>query len=150
MAGSITPPLTDKQKQDWNSFLDFVDKEGFKGSPALDDKDKGLGMYLMQKYRSLNPKVTISYQDVPRVQQALQDYKSTLVDQYKKGLIAPTDSIKNPETDIMGGISPVDGWLGSKTSSYKFPVAQATNADKTATNYGTNTAAFDKDRLAKQ
>lgn len=150
MAGSITPPLTDNQKQDWNQFIDFVDKQGLKGNLILDDKDKGLGMYLMQKYKSLNPKATISYQDVPRVQQTLQDYKATLVDQYKKGLIAPTDSIKNPETDIMGGLSPVDGWLGSKTSSYKFPVAQATNADKSATNYGTNTQAFDKDRLAKQ
>lgn len=49
----------------------------------------------------------------------------------------------------MGGISKVDGWLGSKTSSYKFPTAAATNTNQSVTNYGTNTQAFDKDRLAK-
>ena len=148
--GPQAPPLTDKQKQDWNQFIDFTEKEGFKGNPILDDRDKHLGLYLMQKYKSMNPKSTITYNDVPRVQQELLDYKSHLVNQYKQGLIAPSDTIKNPETDIMPDLSPRDGWLGSKTSSHKFPVAQATNADKSTTNYGTNTAAFDQDRLAKQ
>lgn len=144
------PPLSDKQKQDWNSFLDFVDKEGYKGNPILDDKNKQLGLYLMQKYRSLNPKATITYQDVPRIQGELQAYRNNVVNQWKAGKIQ-TDA--KSEDEIMPGLSPVDGWLGSKTSSHKFPTAVVTNTTdgkSLTTNYGTNVAAFDKDMGLKK
>lgn len=138
------PPLTVKQKTDWNNFIDFVDKEGFKGNALLDAKDKNIGLYLMQKYKSQNPQTTVTYIDVPRVQQELQDYRNNLVGQYKKGLIS-NSGIKS-EDEIMPGLSQVDGWLGSKTSQHKFPVAQATtvvNGKSTTKDFGTDIAAFD-------
>lgn len=146
--GVPVPPLTNQQKQDWNGFIDFVDKSGYKGNPVLDDRNQQLGSYLMQKYRSLNPKATITYQDVPRVQSALQEYRTNLVNQWKAGKVAPMEGVKT-EADIMPQLSEVDGWLGSKTSSHRFPVAVATNADGTKTNYGVNTAAYDKERGIK-
>lgn len=143
------PPLNTQQKNDWNNFIDFVDKQGYKGNPVLDDRNKQLGLFLMQKYKSLNPKTSVTYQDVPRIQQELQDYRNTLVGQYKKGLVAPDESVKT-EADIMPNLSPVDGWLGSKTSSHKFPVAVATNAQGQTQNFGTNVQAYDQARLANK
>jgi hypothetical protein len=134
------PPLTNQQKTDWNSFLDFTDKEGYKGNPILDDRSKQLGQYLMQKYRTLNPKATITYDDVPRVQQSLQDYRNQVVQKWRADhSVMPVKS----EDEIIPGLSDVDGWLGSKTSSHKFPVGGITNTDGSIQQYGTNTAAYD-------
>lgn len=146
MAKSNQPPLSNQQKNDWNRFIDFTDQQGYKGNPLLDERDKNLGLYLMQKYQSLNPKTSITYQDVPRVQAELQDYRNHLVDLYKSGK-ASVDGIKS-EDEIMPDLSPVDGWLGSKTSSHKFPVANMTqnnNGAVSTTNYGTDTQKYDAD-----
>lgn len=138
------PPLNNQQKSDWNGFLDFVDKSGYRGSPLLDQKDKNMGMFLFQKYQSLNPHTTITYNDVPRVQSELQNYRNDLVNKYKSGKVQ-IDGIKS-EDEIMPDLSVADGWLGSKTSSHKFPVAtltQTNNDGTTVTNFGTNLQAYD-------
>jgi len=137
------PPLTPIQRQDWNSFIDFTEKEGYKGNPILDDKDKKLGMYLMQKYKSLNPKSTITYADVPRVQSELQQVKTNAIQEYRKNP-SEFNGVKS-EDEILPSISKVDGWLGSKTSSNKFPVAtliKNTPGKSDTTYYGTNIAAL--------
>jgi len=147
-SGTPIPPLTDQQKIQWNRFIDFMDKEGYKGSDQLDNRDTNMGKFLFQKFKSKNPDVTITYDDVPRVQADLQNYRQHLINQYKSGkMVDKHNDIKDPDKEIMPGLSQVDGWLGSKTSSYKFPTASATNLDQTVTNYGVNTAAFDKDRI---
>lgn len=140
-------PLTNAQKMQWNQYIDFMDKQGMKGNPALDDRSKQLGEFYFNRFKALNPGTTLVYQDVPRVQQALQDYRQNLINQWKSGKMQ-ADGVKS-EADIMGGISPVDGWLGSKTSSYKFPVAVATNGDGTQQNFGVNTQAYDAARGIK-
>lgn len=145
---SAPPELTPSQKNQWNAFVDYMDKSGYKGSQLLDDKDKNLGQFMFDKFKQTTPGITLTYMDVPRVQQDLQNYRNNLVTQYKAGKIAPDESIKS-EDDIMAGLSPVDGWLGSKTSSHKFPVAMATsnvNGNVTTKNYGTNVSQFDADR----
>lgn len=135
-------PLTNEQKQHWNEFLDFVEKQGYKGSSALDNRNMDLGKNLLNKFNSVRSGAKINYEDIPRVQQELQDYRAGLVDKWKKGL-AQSDQIKS-ENDIMSGISPVDGWLGSKTSSYKFPTAVLTTSDGTKHDFGVNTNAYDQ------
>lgn len=135
-----TPKLTPRQKLEWNNFLDFMDKSGYKGSPVLDERDKNLGKFLFDKYKSMTKGVTLDYRDVPRVQQELQDYRTDLVNKYKKGLVQADSSVKT-DADIMPNLSQVDGWLGSKTSSHKFPVAigtQNVNGAVKTTNYGTD------------
>lgn len=140
------PPLSDKQKMEWNRLIDFMDKEGYKGSEHLDNRDTNLGKFLFQKFQAQNPDVTIRYEDVPRVQTELQNYRQHLIQQFKDKKMQASTEIKDPEKEIMPGLSKVDGWLGSKTSSYKFPTAVATNAQGQQTNYGVNTEQFDKDR----
>lgn len=138
------PGLTPVQRNQWNQFIDYLDKQGVKGSPLLDQRDKNLGQYYFQKFAATNPGITINYNDVPRVQQELQDYRNNLINQWKAGKIQG-DDIKTAD-DIMPGLSATDGWLGSKTSSYKYPVASVVrteNGKTTKTDYGTNTEAFD-------
>lgn len=140
-----SPQLTPKQRQDWNSFIDYLDKSGYKGNPMLDDRDKKLGQFLFEKYRHETPGVTITYQDIPRIQQSMQDIRKDAVNMYKTGK-AQFD-VKS-EDEIMPNISAVDGWLGSKTSSHKFPVAVATvnnQGNVTTTNYGTDMERYNKE-----
>lgn len=145
-SGTPIPPLTNKQKQDWNMFIDFMDKQGYKGKPELDDRNTDFGRYMFQKFAAHTPGVTITYADVPRVQKEIQDYRNNLIQQYKAGKLEAGYEIKDPETDIMPGVSKIDGWLGSKTSSYKFPTAVAVGSDGKPVNYGVDVAAYDKDR----
>jgi len=141
----VPPQLTPVQKQQWNQFIDYLDKTGYKGNTMLDDRDKNLGQFLFDKYRHETPGVTITYQDVPRIQQAMIDNRKEAVNLYKTGK-AQFDV--NDESEIMPNLSAVDGWLGSKTSSHKFPVAMATINNKgkvTTTNYGTDMDKYNKE-----
>lgn len=141
-------PLSNDSKTQWNGFIDYLDKRGFKGNPSLDNRDTGLGQKLMEEYRAQNPHFSLSYDQVPMVQQGLQDYRNTVLKQWKAGKMQPDASVKT-EDDLMPGLSNIDGWLGSKTSSYKFPIAYTTDPKTGAVNqnYGVNTAAYDAARL---
>ncbi len=133
------PGLTPQQRMAWNMFIDYLDKQGVKGSPLLDQRDKNLGQYYFQKFASTNPGIPITYNDVPKIQAELQDYRTNLVNQWKSGK-AKIDSIKT-EDEIMPQLSAVDGWLGSKTSSYKYPVytqSVTKNGNTATTDHGTN------------
>lgn len=135
-------PLTTVQKQNWNNFIDFLDKSGYKGSADLDNRDTELGKMLLAKYNAANPKAQIQYEDVPSVQNELQQYRQSLINSWKSGQ-SQGDGIKSVD-DIMPGLSKVDGWLGSKTSSYKFPTAVVTHTDGSKQNFGVNTDLYDK------
>lgn len=145
-----TPPpgLTPLQRNQWNQFIDYLDKQGVKGSPLLDQRDKNLGQYYFQKFASTNPGITITYKDVPRVQQELQDYRNGIIGQWKTGKVQIPDV--KAEDEIMPGLSQADGWLGSKTSSYKYPTASVTTVKNGVTSkkdYGTNTEKYDAENL---
>jgi hypothetical protein len=129
------PPLTLEQRQHWNDFVDYLDKQGYKGSSALDNKNMALGQNLLDKYNQMRPQNKIDYGDIARVQQEIQDHRTNLVNMWKKDPKVITTPIKS-EAEIMPNISPVDGWLGSKTSSWRFPIATRDNSDSTTTNFG--------------
>lgn len=138
------PPLTNDEKQQWNGFIDYLDKKGLRGSALLDNKDTSLGAKLISEYQSVNPNFTLGYDRVSDVQNDLQNYRNQLFKDYQQGKVS-IPGVRTVE-DVMPGISQVDGWLGSKTSNYKYPSAYLTqsqgNSTKT-TNYGVNTAAYD-------
>lgn len=134
--------LSVAQKQNWNNFIDYLDKAGYKGSTDLDNRDTNLGKNLLAKYNAANPNGQINYTDVPAVQSELQNYRQSLIDKWRAGKAVP-DGIKS-EDELMPGLSKIDGWLGSKTSSYKFPTAVLTHADGTKQNFGVNTDLYDK------
>lgn len=132
------PPakLTPEMRQKWNHFVDFVQAQRINPS-VLDQRNKQVGMGLLQKFNMSNPSSALPLDIVPKVQGDIQDYRNELVAKWKAGKVAPIEGVKT-EGDIMGGISPVDGWPGSKTLSTRFPVATMTNADGTKTNFGTD------------
>ncbi len=135
----VTPPLTPEMKTKWNNFIDFVQSQRNINPAMLDQRNKSVGMGLLQKYNMANPQQALPLDIVPAVQSDLQSYRNNLITQWKAGKVAPIDGVKT-EADIMPTISPVDGWPGSKTLSSRFPVAKSDTKD-----YGTDTNAFDKD-----
>lgn len=145
MTGTIAPIGEDK-KAAWNHFIDFMREKGYAGSTALDDRSTKLGEGLMAQYNKQFPKSPITYADVANVQAALQQYRQDLVNRWKSG--QATADIKSAD-EIMPGISKVDGWLGSKTSSYKFPTA-VVDHNGTNIDFGTNTELYDKFMDAKK
>lgn len=135
------PKLTPQQKDNWNKFIDFVALQKMTGNPILDQRNKQVGMSLLQKFNMSNPSNALPVDIVPTVQQNLQDYRNDIINQWKaKKIVA--DDVKS-EDEIMPGISAVDGWPGTKTLATKFPKASVTtNGNKK--DYGTDTDAYEK------
>lgn len=108
--------LQPQQMQEWNQFLDFVKTKGYEGSEDLNKRNKNLGQSLFNEFKTANPNVSINYDIVPDVQNEMQLLKGSTQDFFKR------KNLPGAET-IMEGISPVDGWFGSKTSQFRFPEA---------------------------
>jgi hypothetical protein len=134
--------LTPVEVNYWNGFVDFVDAKGLKGSPELDRRDTKLSQSLFDEYNKIN-KETYDYTTfVTSVQtyiaairvQAIIDIKAghtkdghkVILDGYTVG-----DTTYNFDTNFMVGLSKIDGWAGSKTTSWKFP--STTYVKKTVT-----------------
>lgn len=148
-----TPPakLTPEQKTNWNKFIDFVNTQKMAGSLLLDQRNKQVGMGLLQKFNFANPQNALDLGIVPKVQQELQDYRANIVNQWKSNPQTIPDA--KSENEIMPNLSPVDGWPGSKTLSKKFPTAQMTiqtPQGSTVQNYGTDTDKFDNTYFPKK
>lgn len=109
--------LSPKEMQEWNSYLDFVRSKGMEGSPELNKRDKGLGAQLFAEFKKSNPNVSIGYDVVPLVQNEMQEMQKSTREFLKRR--------NDPNADnVMSGISPVDGWFGSQTSQYRFPIME--------------------------
>lgn len=106
--------LTPQEMQQWNMFLNYVKEQGYEGSPDLNQRNKNLGSTLFSQFKKVNPNITIGYDIVPSVQQEMQLLKENVQGFAKRR--------NDPNADnLMTGISPVDGWFGSKTSQFRFP-----------------------------
>lgn len=141
-ANTAPMPVSNGQKAEWNSFLDYLKQRGMQGNAALDNRNTNLGQKLMEEYRSQNPHFTLTYDQVPQIQADLQSYRQGLLQKWRAGKASPMEGMAN-ENQLMPNLSAVDGWLGSKTSSYKFPNASLTNSDGSVQNFGVNTGAYD-------
>lgn len=107
-------PLTPKQMQDWNRYVDYLELKGYKGSKDLDKKETGLAKKLLEDFRKEYPDASITYDDVKKVQIEMQKLKDQA-----QGFAARRNDPN--ATKIMAGVSQVDGWPGAKTTSFKFP-----------------------------
>ena len=128
-------PLSVQQRQDWNSFLDYLDKKGVGGSKDLDARDKSLGLSYFKQYLKENPKSTITPDIIPQVQ--YDQYLIRKGDSFnglgpeqmaylRKGLTRPDGT----SPYLSRPVSDVDGWLGSLTSKQYYPTARrGTNLD---------------------
>jgi len=138
-------PLTPQQKKAWNDFLDYLKKAGYQGNKSLDNHNMALGQNMLNRFNAMYPGEKVTYAEIPKVQAEMQNIRQQAVANYKKNP-SQYQGVKS-EDDIMQNLSPVDGWLGSKTSMHKFPTAtlivQRPAAKADTTFYGTNTATLD-------
>lgn len=61
----ITPPvgykpLTSQQRQDWNKYLDYLEKKGLQGSPTLDTGVPTKGKIELENYLKQNPNSSLN------------------------------------------------------------------------------------------
>lgn len=138
------PKLTPAQRSQWNQFIDFVEMQKMAGNPALDQRNKNVGLMLLNKFNMANPKMQITPDIIPVVQQEIQDYRNAALQKIKAGQAA----YDGKEEDFMPNLSVVDGWPGTKTLSTRFPGATLTVATPTGTttkSYGQDTESYDRD-----
>lgn len=127
MPGTI---LSSKDREFWNGFVDYVESKGLKGSVDLDKRDLGLSKRLFDEYA----KGAKNYEEfVPSVQQSISDYRNSAIQKARRGEITlPGIDYTNKARPVdvgdealksmfMSGLSDVDGWAGSKTTSWRFP-----------------------------
>lgn len=106
--------LTPQQRKEWNNYVDWLEAKGYKGSPLLDKKETGLAVKLFNQFKQENPSVSITLNHIASVQSEMQKLKDTAQS------FAQRHGDKNA-SNIMSGVSKVDSWPGSKTTSFKFP-----------------------------
>ncbi len=111
--------ITDQLRQDWNDYVDWLEKKGLKGDAKLDEGD--LGLKMIDQYRAEHPETTVSNKTVQQVQEAFEDYKEWVVDQVKQGKAAFAPGVT--EETFMKSLSDADGYAGSLTTAKKFPAA---------------------------
>lgn len=111
--------MTDQLRQDWNDYVDWLEKKGLKGDTSLDEGD--LGLKMIEEYRSEHPETTVSNETVGRIQEEFENYKQWVVDQVKQGKAAFAPGVT--EESFMKNLSDKDGYAGSLTTAKKFPAA---------------------------
>lgn len=145
--GLTIRPLTTAERQDWNAFLDFVKEKGYEGSEKLDKKSETLAQSLFAEYKKLHPATTINYEIVPSVQYEMQKLKET-VQSFSKRRNLPDSAT------VMAGVSKVDGWFGSHTSQFRFPVLVVedfhNNTLVSSKNLGVVNSNFETDQTKKK
>lgn len=127
-AANTTPiVINDQVKGEWNKFQDFTKAQGAQGSKDLDVQSKNMGQSLMDQYRKQNPNTMLTYDYIKPIQQAFADQRLQNIQDLKNGkALAPGFKPNADWSNFMPDQSKVDGWYGSKTSSWYFPTQSST------------------------
>jgi hypothetical protein len=113
-------PLSTKNRQDWNNFVRYVNRDlKVGGSKELDERSSAKGLELLDQYRKDHPGFTLTRDMVPYVQYEFQQLKNT-------GTLPGLDPSKRVRALVddyfsSRNVSPVDGWIGSLTSRQGYP-----------------------------
>lgn len=130
-------PLTVAQKVEWNNFLRFLHRKGYYGQKELDLGDDKT-QQLMDMYRQENPNFSITTQQVPYVQYEIRQLqKGKIPDPEGNFVDISGSSFGKIIPTIYNGkeLSPVDGRVGSLTSTQAYPIAFSREMNK---NWGTD------------
>lgn len=85
--------VSDAIKQDWNSYLTWLDKKGMRGKPELDKG--GLGNNLFKQYLKENPNTSLTEKIIPSIRKAYVDLRNDRLKEIQGG--SATTSTVNPE-----------------------------------------------------
>ncbi|MDT3405067.1 hypothetical protein [Mucilaginibacter terrae] len=109
--------ITRNERMVWNGFVDYLASKNYKGSPELDRPPREKSVQLWKDYCKLN-KLNLDYHEfVSHVQRNIIAYRNYAWSKIKSGKATFTGT----EADFMPGLSTIDGWAGSRTTTYKFP-----------------------------
>ena len=75
-----------KLKQDWNSYLDYLDEKKVRGTDALDKGD--LGNKYFKEYLKSNPNTSLNENIIPKIREAYQDLRNSQIKDIQSGKIA--------------------------------------------------------------
>lgn len=110
-------PVDNNIRTEWNKYVDWLGKKGMKGSAELDKDD--LGGKMIDAYKKENPSTVISREIIPTIQKEFSKYRDWSLNEIKenRGAFAKGTTKDN----FMSNLSKVDGYAGSKTTSFSFP-----------------------------
>jgi len=135
--GDPNEAVNDKLRKDWNEYISFLEKKGYKGHPALDKND--LGGKMIDLYRKENPSTSVSREKIKDIQQEFVKYRNHQLEKIKKGEGAFAQGTN--ETNFLKHLSVVDGIAGQRTTSFSFPSAYLTSFDN-GKNIGTQNLGY--------
>lgn len=113
-------PLSQQNRQDWNSFVRYLNRDlKVGGDKSLDDRSNARGLEYMKQYKKANPNFSITPEMVPYVQYEFQQLKNTNA---LPG-VNPQGRVKTLVQDYFKDrqVSPIDSWIGSLTSRQGYP-----------------------------
>jgi hypothetical protein len=129
--------VNDKLRKDWNDYILFLEKKGYKGHPALDKND--LGGKMIDLYRQENPTTSISRDKIKDVQTEFSKYRDYQLNEIKNKRAAFGAGAN--ENNFLKNLSVIDGIAGQRTTSFSFPSSYLTSFDN-GKNLGTQNLGY--------
>ncbi len=129
--------VNDKLRRDWNEYILFLEKKGYKGHPALDKND--LGGKMIDLYRQQNPTTSLSREKIKDVQTEFSKYRDYQLNEIKNKRAAFGAGAN--ENNFLKNLSVIDGIAGQRTTSFSFPSAYLTSFDN-GKNMGTQNLGY--------
>lgn len=119
--------VSDAIKQDWNSYLTWLDKKGMRGKKELDTGD--LGNKLFRQYLKENPNTSLSEKVIPSIRQAYVDLRNDRLKELQSG--SATTNTVNPENFmnhiLLNEKSNDPNYVGQHLTQTMFPGAKLTS-----------------------
>lgn len=112
------PPITNQNRNDWNLFVDWLEKKGVKGKAELDSNELG-NKYLAQ-YIKETPTTSLTVDLIKPIQNDFQDYRTFAINEVKNK--RGNFGVGVDESNFMKNLSNIDGLIGQYTSQVKFPL----------------------------
>jgi len=112
-----------QEKKDWNEYIDYLSKKGLKGSPELNKGagEENVGRKVLKQFLKENPTSSLRIEKVPKIQNYFEDLQKSGKERLESGKSKMAEG--QTKESFMKGISKVDIYPGSKTTTYKFPTA---------------------------
>lgn len=118
---------TPQQRTEWNGFLDYLDKQGVAGKADLDQS--GTGLKYFQKYKTANPDVSITADQIPHIQYEQQQIRSG--DNFGNLGAAPLGYLRQGMSDayMSRPVGNANGQIDNATSKLYYPASTEHGTD---------------------
>lgn len=127
------PVIDDKVKQDWNNYLDWLDKKGMRGKPELDKG--GVGNNLFKQYIKENPSTSLTDKHIPGIRKAYLDLRNDRLKEIESGKGTYKGDVSTFMKHIVDNEKSADpNYVGQHLTQTRFPGAKLTTQSGTEKN----------------